>query len=129
MKLDVSRHPSGVFVLRVRGPLTVERVEAAIAETRQTPGFHRRSHTVWDLREADLADAPVEDLRRVVAINARFGDQRAGARSALRVARDVDYGIVRMFQVFAEKLPQTFRVFRAPEEAIAWAAAGDEEGG
>lgn len=124
MKVDLSRHPSGVFVLRIEGPFTVEAYGAALARSAQTPGFRPDSHTVWDLRQADLADVQAEDLRQAVATHARHRARSEGARSAIVVTREVDYGVARMFQAFADDLPQEFRLFRNMDTALGWAATG-----
>jgi hypothetical protein len=44
------------------------------------------------------------------------------------VARDLDFGLARMFEAFREHPATTVRVFRGFDEALSWARAAPERG-
>jgi hypothetical protein len=78
---------------------------------------------VWDLRTAQL-DVRGTDVQEV----ARFILQRQPKAPPPRVAfvtgRDVDYGLMRMFQVYRNHPATHVRIFRDYEEAVSWAQSG-----
>lgn len=45
---------------------------------------------------------------------------RRGAKVALVVQSDADFGVARMYEVIATDLPSQFRVFRTVEQAEGW---------
>ena len=65
-------------------------------------------------------DINADDLRRAVDLVERTRDLWAGARSAILVARQLDFGIARMFGAFAQEVEVEYRVFREWESAIEW---------
>ena len=75
---------------------------------------------VWDFRLAQL-DVRVPEVREI----ARFILERQPAipppRVAFVTARDVDFGLARMFQVLREHPSTQVQVFRDYEEAVSWA--------
>jgi hypothetical protein len=79
---------------------------------------------VWDLRSAELAvnATQVRELGRSI-LSAQ--PSPPPPKVAFVTGRDVDFGIVRMFEVFREDPATNVRVFRDYEAAIAWAARSD----
>jgi len=78
---------------------------------------------VWDLRSAQL-DVQGADVEEV----ARFILQRQPKTPPPRVAfvtgRDVDYGLMRMYQVYRNHPSTEVHIFRDYEEAVSWARSG-----
>jgi hypothetical protein len=76
---------------------------------------------VWDFRSAQL-EVRAPEVREI----ARFILERQPAippsRVAFVTARDVDFGLARMFQVFRQSPSTRVRVFRDYEEAVSWAS-------
>ena len=49
-----------------------------------------------------------------------------GGRTAILVARDLDFGIARMFQALAEQVDVEYQVFRDEADAIEWLLSPDK---
>jgi hypothetical protein len=75
--------------------------------------------TIWDVRHADLhalhADAMLEILRR-----AKLRHGQLARRAAFLVDSDLQFGILRMWQVYGGDLPQDRQIFRDVEAALKW---------
>ena len=107
----------GVSVGIARGALTLEQSqEAAVALWRRAPEPPLR--VLWDLCEArfDLTPDEVRRLAEFIKENAPPGD----LRTAFLVSGDLEFGLVRMFEVFRETPDAKAAAFRDRESALAW---------
>lgn len=77
---------------------------------------------LWDFRAGSLASLGSEDLKNIVEQGKQFADSRKGGRTAIVCSTDLDFGLSRMFQVYAETshVPFEISVFRNFDEAGAW---------
>ena len=77
---------------------------------------------LWDLREGTLTGLSSTDLQLLVERGAPFADSRKGGRTAIVCSKEVDYGLSRMFQIFAshQHIPIEVQVFRSTHEARKW---------
>jgi hypothetical protein len=75
---------------------------------------------LWDLSNATWANITSDDLRRTVAKAKKYS--RKGGKTAWVFAKDVDFGIGRMLEVFGEieAYDYVFCSFRNKEEARKW---------
>jgi len=82
------------------------------------PDYRPGMDTIYDCRRADFSQVTASDLRDLAEY---LAPRVAGpARRAIVVDRDVEYGVARMWMVYAERAPQERRVFRRLEEARRW---------
>ena len=75
------------------------------------------------INHSELNTAPLtaDELREIASFNKQFNSQIGLAKIAILVARDLEFGIGRMWQVFAsEGRASTTELFRSRDEAIAW---------
>ena len=111
----------GVVVGVVHGRLRLEELKAsASALWREVDAPVVR--VLWDLREAtfDLSSNDVEEF-------AHFGKRHspfAGLKMAFLVSRDLEFGLIRMFEVFRATERAQTAVFRDKSQALLW-LAGD----
>jgi hypothetical protein len=77
---------------------------------------------LWDLRAGSLMRVTPAGLRMIAERATKLADRRKGGRTAIVCSTDVDYGLSRMFQTFAELLqaPVEFTVSRDIEGAREW---------
>jgi hypothetical protein len=78
-----------------------------------------------DLSSATLARIDGESMRQLARRAAQLGNHRhARGRVAIVCARDVDFGMARMFSTYASLYchPVRFEVFPGPDSARAWLA-------
>ncbi len=80
---------------------------------------------LWDLRDLRKGPDSPADLRRAAELVRRSRELWEGSRAAILVNRELDYGVARMFQVFAEGVGVIYEVFRDEPAALAWLAAPD----
>ena len=65
----------------------------------------------------------VDDVQAIAIISGQYSEQLGTARVAIVVARDLDYGMTRMWQVFVENQTNSYasaKIFRNRDEAWAW---------
>ena len=107
----------GVVVGTASGPLTLEGIrEAAAAVWREVEG--PRIHMLWDLRDAQfrLSASEVRALAEFAKLHSPFSD----LRMAFVVARDLEFGLIRMFEVFRDNGSARTSVFRDRQDALGW---------
>ena len=62
----------------------------------------------------------ISDLRKTAADAKRRPEMRVPGRAAVLASSNLVYGLLRMYEVFSDGDPVEIRVFRKPEEALAW---------
>lgn len=125
--MEIKLDPRGFMRVTVTGRPTYGGFVEAFGAITAHESFRRGLNVVWDFREAPLAAVPTETLRRIVRFAAERQETRRGARVAVAVASDADFGVARIFEALAADLPIEFRVFRNLEDAERW-GAGPEPG-
>jgi hypothetical protein len=116
-------HALGAMRVVLAGRLSVEDLEAAFLEMLEHPQFRPGMPIIWDLRTATLVTLSTEHLRR---LSGRVSTQRARrgtGKAAIVVGSDVDYGLMRQFEVLSEGVPRQLMVFRELAAAEAWLGA------
>jgi len=85
---------------------------------------------LWDMTGCSLEGITIGGMRRFIEKAARLGQVRKDGKTAVVVGSQLQYGLARMAETFAEfaSLPFAFHVFRSIEEARAW-LDGRLEGG
>ncbi|NLX25887.1 MAG: hypothetical protein GXY61_08015 [Lentisphaerae bacterium] len=74
-----------------------------------------------DLREAKSEMRTTAMLHRLAEQAKQWrGDSSSGSRVAILVARDISFGLARMFEVYTDVDENNFRVFREIHEAADW---------
>ena len=93
-------------------------------ETLKTFYDNPSKHFLWDLRKADLENMLTDQLERILNFTIRNQSKRPiGAKTALLVERDLEYGLSRMILILAEIGDMTkikLNIFRDYNEAIDW---------
>jgi hypothetical protein len=105
----------------VRGGVSRVEIEKAIASF-----YHEGAsqNVLWDLREASLQELSTADIQDIVQFLRKNDYVRPKGRTAMVAPKDVDYGLVRMGEAYANGLPTAFRVFRSLQEAQTWLQQG-----
>lgn len=77
---------------------------------------------LWDITVGSLERISSDDLWMIVKRVAPFADRRKEGQTAIVCLDDLDYGLSRMFQSFAEimQVPIEINVFRNLEKAREW---------
>jgi len=107
----------GIALGIARGPLSLREIKQA-AEDMWERASGDEIRMLWDLREArfNLDTNEIRDLsgfvKRLVGT--------VGLRTAFLVARDLEFGLLRMFEAFREAEGAENSVFRDQDSAVAW---------
>lgn len=112
---------AGVVTITLQGELAWHDLAAAFDQVLDHADFAPGMNTLWDLRSARMHALSAADVRRIVAHAGRRRERRGRGRVAIVAERDIDYGMSRMFELFAaEQLPTPVMVFRDVEDAKRW---------
>ena len=109
----------------VTGPVSEEEMYDALEN------FYKREPTallLWDMSQADVSHVTADILKRFVSKSVELEMRcQGGRRIAVVASKDVQYGLARMSEVFAEleSAPYSISVFRSHKEALEWLYSGE----
>ncbi len=89
--------------------------------------------TLWDITEAQIPSATVDEISDLAQYVRNMADARMGGKTAIISKDDLGYGMSRMLGTLyeLEQVPFEIQVFRSLEDARAWIGVGgshdDEE--
>lgn len=119
MPFSIRTEPeTGIVVAACSGALRLDDAKEGAETIWGNPEWSGKP-IVWDFRSARL-DVDVTAVREL----AKFILERQSSpppKVAIVTARDVDFGLARMFEVFRERPSTEVRTFRDYEEALSWA--------
>ena len=107
----------------VTGELRMDELRSALTEVYQSESFSMKS--LFDLRAGEASTLTSAEIREMVPLIEERRTHPGQARWAVVAPRDVEFGMSRMFEVFAEKIPSDMRVFRDIEAAKRWLETGE----
>lgn len=112
---------AGIVTHKVTGDLLFEDVRQAYAIRTGHPEFRPEMGILWDLSEANASRMTSSDIRRIAGLNkARLKKNGVRYKAAFIAPRDIEYGLSRMYEMFADASLVENRVFRTHEEARRW---------
>jgi hypothetical protein len=103
----------------------IEEIEAALEARLEDPIFQPGMKVLWDCRNASIAALSNERIERLIEHNFQHQEARGSGMSAIVASRDLDYGIGRIFQAYADGLPWDTMVFRDLDSALNWLGCED----
>lgn len=106
----------GVWELSTTGALTLDEIVRLVDEH----DWERAPRVLWDLRNLEEAPRTSPELRLAADLLEEAHRRLEGGRTAIVVARDLDFGLARMFQAFADGAGVRYEIFRDREAALAW---------
>jgi hypothetical protein len=118
LSIRIDPQPKRVIVT-MRGEVSPKDVTVALQMLFDESHLSTGVPVLWDLRNAQIAVLPREIPGIISMLSERLGRQWKG-RSAVVTNRDVDYGTVRIAQVYLEDLGIELMVFRAMADADQW---------
>ena len=113
-------HSTGTVVVSVEGESNVEEIQDAMSEIWQTPEYRSNLRVLWDLRTGSAANLSSEMLRAIAWFQRDKRPDLPQSRVAVLVAREVDFGLMRMLGAFLPEGPLQEDVFRDAETAWQW---------
>ena len=116
---------NGIIHTKCTGPVTVEEVVDHFRVLGQDPDCPEMLDVFLDLR-GQTSVPKTENLREVVGEISRIRGRVQFGKCAIVACNDALFGMLRMFEVFAEQCFRQSRVFRNAKEAEAWLTSEDE---
>jgi Fe-S-cluster formation regulator IscX/YfhJ len=127
MTISISIEPStGTAIASCSGVLRRSDAERGAAALWGTPGWPGKT-AVWDFRDARF-DLNASDIQEIARFILRRQPETPPSRVAFVTARDVDFGMARMFEAFRDDPRTEFRVFRCYDDAVKWAGYAEPAG-
>lgn len=111
----------GVLLVLISGEMTADASMAVLREISGGGPWPANAPTVWDLRSARIPNATGDRLRNLATRRERF-EGRRNVRVAMVAEHDLEFGLMRMFEMLSDGEQSTFRVFRDFDAAVRWAA-------
>jgi len=106
-------------VYETQGPMTVADVSDTVTSCLTDDPTQL---VIWDIRAASFSGVTADDLRNVVIRARPLADSRAGGKTAIVSSGGAEFGLARLFQIYAElyEAPIDIKVFDAMDNAIDW---------
>jgi hypothetical protein len=112
---------SGLVTLTVSGQVSYPGVIKTLAKMLEDPRFQKGADILWDFRSAELDRLTAADIRGITSFLEKKKESRGeGYKVAIVSERDADFGVGRMYEGYAGRLPFNVMVFRKMEEALQW---------
>ena len=109
-----------IAVIRVAGTPTLEDIKDTVVELHEHQDHTPNMKELWDIREASLEKFNAPELESLAYFLGNRMD-RAANKVALVVGRDLEYGVARMWDVYASHpAPQDRQIFKDMDEAFNW---------
>ena len=108
--------------LVVEGELVFEEIRSIVEGLYEDDLFLAGS--LFDMRTVTASDVSTSQIRSMVPLIEQRRRHPGPSRWAIVVSHDIDFGLSRMFEVFADKIPTDIRVFRDIDAAKQWLAKG-----
>jgi hypothetical protein len=113
------RFEGGILRTTIEGETGFEDVKRYLDTLLADPGFTPGMPGLIDCRKVKSLFS-IKDLRRTAADTSNRPEMRVPGRAAVLASSNLIYGLLRMYEVFSEGQATKIRVFRQPEEAMAW---------
>ncbi len=116
---------SGLVIHDVTGPVSLIEVVSGFDTAGGDPRFCTGMNVLWDFSGARVTGVGTADVKLLIgAIGKRLGVDD-NHKVAIAASGDFVYGLARMYEAFATRLPIQLKVFRSAEDALDW-LTGDE---
>jgi len=114
MPYSVDCRENGLYIVRMKPPITFEETMSAIKESENFIGSQCE---LWDLSIAgyDFTNDQLEAL----AQRAKAKPKRP-RKTAILVSHDFQYGLSRVYSIHSQNDDTKLQVFRSEEEALIW---------
>jgi hypothetical protein len=119
MKINTTMPEDNVIINTIEGGVTFDEIIEYLAKN--VDSFIGKP-VIWDVGKADFSSVSSDEMRFFSQKIKSLSEKRHGEKTALVSAEDLPFGMMRVFQAFAEldSLEINFRNFRTIDEAKNW---------
>lgn len=119
MKITIDK-ASKIAIVDVGEACSISDIQKATTAMLAHPDHIDKMESIFDFRNANLASITSRDMERYAKWLAPH-IPRLALRTAILVTRDLEFGIIRMWNVYSENdAPQQRKVFRDMDKAREW---------
>ena len=112
---------TGIVRVTLTGEFLLDDVKHFIKATITHADFRSGMDVLVDARQANMSYLTSADIVELKSHAQKFFPQRGSSNIAWVTERDVDYGLVRMYELrYEADLPGSLQVFRSISNAEAW---------
>ncbi len=116
------------WIIFKKGRVTLEGWLSAFDALLSDPKFRPGMPCLWDVRGASQESLSSHALATIARITAERRHERGEGRTAVMVARDVDFAAARVYQQkYEESVSAHFRPFRDLDKAEEWLRARSDQ--
>jgi hypothetical protein len=107
-----------IMILKAQGKLSYDGVVEAIKQHYPKATYH----VVWDLSNSSISEMTKDDFKQIPAVAKQYLPNRTGGMTAYVSNSMSDFGMLRMYTVYAEmaEMPYGYRVYKSMKEALEW---------
>jgi len=122
------RHGKRLVEVVIADAMTREVIRSFADELLQPPYIELTYNVIFDCRAADFQSLSADDIRSIVEYLARNAGMIPAIRHAIVVSQQLQYGMMRMFQLLVDDNPNfTCQVFYDEAEARRWLGGNDPD--
>ena len=114
-------YKNGIFEIKTFGTGDIKGIQSFIISLLEHDKWSPGSKIIVDYTECNLGNLTVDNIYQITQINHEVSTLLGDSKCAHIVSRDIEYGMVRMWEALVEdKWSVTEHVFRTREEALSW---------
>ncbi|MCL7486910.1 MAG: hypothetical protein M8357_01890 [Desulfobulbaceae bacterium] len=115
------------YLVQLSGPLCLDQLEKCYVEIINHPQWKPDTDILWDAQQCIFDHLDSEDLNSIGTMTLKYKEKRGRGKAAWVVAREIDFGVSRMFDILSEgKVAFHFRVFKNMQNARQFFSQGDD---
>ncbi len=120
IRSEIHRH-AGYVAHHVSGTLQLEDIRATWQLLLESQQYNPSLNVIWNFEPGAVVSISSEGMHGLVKRLSVHAEKRGGDyRLAFVSGDDLNFGVSRMFEGLAVRLPMTINVFRSLEDAIEW---------
>ena len=119
------KYIDGIFEAKLYGDGDLQGYSGLLEELFDHPEWKPNSPIMFDETELNFRIMTVEDVQAIAHLCLLYKKQFGNAKVAILVARDLEFGMNRMWQTFKDSIDSDIseKIFKSKSEAKSWLAA------
>ena len=106
-----------------RGAIDDEKTYQYFRDLWSSADYEPTRSELYDFRHADFTDLTSAAIRKILSLNRELHADAPQLPHAMLASEDLHYGLSRMVAALSEDRNPNVRVFRDPDEAVAWVSS------
>ena len=111
---------TGVIIHAVTGEIHFEKIRSSSEKPLKLPSYAKLFPVLWDIRNANLLKINEQDFIKISNYYQRQSENHTILKSALVVADDFEFRLLRLFELYMANMPIEIQAFKKIEDAKEW---------